>query len=73
MIAILGLLFLISAVIWYYFFYHLLYSIKNDVDLKKAALTLLVLISAGILTCPYFVYMGWLPMYKKLQVERMHT
>ena len=67
MILFLGTLLLISCIIWYCFFYYLLYSIKREVNLAFAALILLVLISAGISTCPFVYYMGLVPMYEKLQ------
>ncbi len=68
MIIILSLLLIICTIIWYAFFYCLLHSIKKDVNLSGAALKLLLLISAGIMTCPYFYYMGALPMYEKLKI-----
>ncbi len=68
MIIILSVLLVISIIIWYAFFYCLLESIKKDVKVSVAALKLLFLVSAGIMTCPYFYYMGALPMYEKLKV-----
>ena len=49
------LLLILSTSIWYGFFYYLLYSIKRDVNLHQSALILLVLLSLGLLTCPFFL------------------
>lgn len=43
---------IIEAVIWYAFVYYLLYALKNPVDLRLAALILLVLVYLGTVTCP---------------------
>lgn len=47
---------LVNAVIWYFFFYYLLYSIKTTINLSQAALILLILFSLGIATCPLIVH-----------------
>lgn len=48
-----------EAVLWYFFMYYLLYSIKNPTNLWLSALILLVLGYLGTLTCP------WLRMFTK--------
>jgi len=49
-----GLMYVVEAVIWFFFVYYLLYSIKNPVNLWVSALILLVLAYAGTITCPWF-------------------
>lgn len=55
MIYIITLL-IINTIVWYAFFYYLLYSIKHDINLAKAALILLVLFSLGFITCPLILF-----------------
>jgi hypothetical protein len=44
----------VNAVIWFFFVYYLLYSIKNPVNLWTSSLVLLILAYAGTITCPWF-------------------
>ncbi|MEX0920119.1 MAG: hypothetical protein WDZ69_00880 [Candidatus Pacearchaeota archaeon] len=48
-----NLMYIVSAVIWFFFIYYLLFSIKTDIDLWLASLILLVLAYLGTLSCPW--------------------
>ncbi|HJO14642.1 MAG TPA: hypothetical protein QGG70_01170 [Candidatus Pacearchaeota archaeon] len=50
-----NLMYAIEAVIWFFFIYYFLYTIKNPVNLWVSALILLVLGYIGTITCPWFV------------------
>ena len=51
------LLSLVNGLFYYAFFYYLLYSIKNTVNLHYSALILLVLFSFALLTCPIVLHL----------------
>lgn len=60
------LLALVEAALWYVFLYYLLFSIKNDVDLFKSALTLLVIAYLASISCPLVRHSGaWLRTWGK--------
>ena len=42
-----------EAIIWYFFFWYLLDTLKRDRNLWMAALVLLVLFYLGFVTCPW--------------------
>jgi len=47
-------LWLLEAIIWFFFVYYLLYSIKTPgINLWTSSLILLALGSAGIMACPW--------------------
>ncbi|MBW2985410.1 hypothetical protein KY313_02030 [Candidatus Woesearchaeota archaeon] len=45
---------IVEAIIWFFFLYYLLFSIKNEVNLWMSAFILLVLAYVGTITCPWF-------------------
>lgn len=47
---------LVTAVLWYWFLYYFLYSIKNKVNLYQAAFILLILCYAAFIACPFIRY-----------------
>ncbi|MEX0940837.1 MAG: hypothetical protein WDZ41_05750 [Candidatus Babeliales bacterium] len=49
---------IINAIVWYFFFYCLLYSIKNTVNLYLYSFYLLILFSLGFATCPFILACG---------------
>jgi len=51
------LLSLVNCIAYYCFFYYLLFSIKNPVNLCRAAFILLILFSLAIVTCPIVLHL----------------
>lgn len=59
-------LWLIEAVLWYGALYVTLYSVKNDVNLLKSALIILVLVYGASITCPLIRHSGaWKATWQK--------
>ena len=46
-------IYVVDAIIWYFFFYYLLFAIENAGDLWVDSLVLLILAYAGVWTCPW--------------------
>lgn len=44
---------IVEAVIWFFFIYYFLWSVRNPVNLWESALILIVLAYAAALVCPW--------------------
>ena len=48
-----GLMYVVEAIIWFFFIYYLLFAIKSGINLWIDSFVLLVLAYLGVLSCPW--------------------